>query len=104
VTNLLVMVYADSVVDSLPKFTCKLQFKSGYTGAAWVDINGVAGADSIMPLAAWVTDTLTGGRAAIGHWTMFWSRPGDSSRVVLTGLRAAQCAKNCSIGLRAWRE
>lgn len=103
-TNLAMMVYADSVVDSLPNFTLSLQYKAAYEGASWVSINGVLGVDSIMPLEGWLIDTLTGGTGAISYHTMFWSRAGDSSRMIITGKRATQNAKNCSLGVRAWRE
>ena len=88
--------------DSSPILKPTFQYRganqaSWATAIPWILGTGV---DSVLPDTTWLLDTLTGGSAALVYISTITGAAGDSVRLIYTGKRAAQCAKNTKFKIR----
>lgn len=96
-------VAADTVTDSILNATAALGVKPGYVGATWTNVSFAtadAGDTVLLEADGSVEDTLVTQTVVLKDLATRGAFYPDSVRVIITGKRAAQCAKACTLEIR----
>lgn len=88
-------VYAESIVDSTPNLQALVDWRNSAISSSWTATSFATAdaGDTIVPVDAYIVDTLTTQTALLPHYSTLWSMPGAQIRLRLVGKRASQAAK-----------